>query len=58
MLSLRKPSAKKLRDFLAAQSKLDITNSAVGATATQPSRRLQKRCAKNSVAAMLRAVSP
>jgi uncharacterized protein (UPF0548 family) len=36
MLSLRKPSAEKLRDFLAAQSKLDFTYSAVGATATVP----------------------
>jgi uncharacterized protein (UPF0548 family) len=36
MLSLRKPSAKKLRDFLAAQSKLDFTYSAVGATAFLP----------------------
>jgi uncharacterized protein (UPF0548 family) len=36
MLSLRKPSAEKLREFLAAQSKLDLTYSAVGATAAVP----------------------
>jgi uncharacterized protein (UPF0548 family) len=36
MLSLRKPSAELLRDFLATQSKLDLTYSAVGATAAVP----------------------
>jgi uncharacterized protein (UPF0548 family) len=36
MLSLRKPSVKKLRDFLAAQSKLGFTYPAVGATAAVP----------------------
>jgi uncharacterized protein (UPF0548 family) len=36
MLSLRKPSAEVLRQFLAAQSKLDFTYSAVGATAAVP----------------------
>ena len=36
MLSLRKPSAEKLREFLAAQSKLDLTYPAVGATAAVP----------------------
>jgi uncharacterized protein (UPF0548 family) len=36
MLSLRKPSANRLRDFLAAQSKFDLTYSAVGATAAVP----------------------
>ncbi len=36
MLSLRKPSAERLREFLAAQSKLDFTYSAVGATAAVP----------------------
>jgi uncharacterized protein (UPF0548 family) len=36
MLSLRKPSTEKLRDFLAAQSKLDLTYPAVGATAAVP----------------------
>jgi uncharacterized protein (UPF0548 family) len=36
MLSLRKPCAGKLRDFLAAQSKLALTYAAVGATATVP----------------------
>ena len=36
MLSLRKPSAERLRDFLAAQSKLDFTYQAVGATAAVP----------------------
>src|SRR5690348_11026027 len=36
MLTLRKPSAKRLRDFLATQSKLDFTYSAVGATAVVP----------------------
>jgi uncharacterized protein (UPF0548 family) len=33
MLSLRKPSVELIRDFLASQSKLDLTYSAVGATA-------------------------
>jgi uncharacterized protein (UPF0548 family) len=36
MLSLRKPSAERLRDFLATQSKLDLTYPAVGATAGVP----------------------
>src|SRR5215470_18597848 len=36
MLSLQKPSAEKLREFLAAQAKLDLTYSAVGATAAVP----------------------
>src|SRR5262245_59383041 len=36
MLSLRKPPANQLRDFLVAQSKLDLTYSAVGATAAVP----------------------
>ena len=36
MLSLRKPSAEKLRSFLASQSKLDLTYAAVGATAAVP----------------------
>jgi uncharacterized protein (UPF0548 family) len=36
MLSLRKPSAERLRDFLATQSKLDLTYPAVGATAVVP----------------------
>jgi uncharacterized protein (UPF0548 family) len=36
MLSLRKPSVGRLRDFLAAQSKLDFTYPAVGATAAVP----------------------
>jgi uncharacterized protein (UPF0548 family) len=36
MLSLRKPPANQLRDFLVAQSKLDLTYSAVGATAVVP----------------------
>jgi uncharacterized protein (UPF0548 family) len=36
MLSLRKPPEERLRDFLAAQSKLDLTYSAVGATAAVP----------------------
>jgi uncharacterized protein (UPF0548 family) len=36
MLSLRKPSAERLRDFLAAQSKLNLTYPAVGATAAAP----------------------
>src|SRR5262249_56018570 len=36
MLALRKPSPEQLRDFLAAQSKLDFTYPAVGATATVP----------------------
>ena len=36
MLSLRKPSAGRLWDFLAAQSKLDYTYPAVGATAAVP----------------------
>jgi hypothetical protein len=36
VLSLRKPSAERLRGFLAAQSKLDFTYPAVGATAAVP----------------------
>jgi uncharacterized protein (UPF0548 family) len=36
MLSLRKPSVEWLRDFLATQSKLDLTYPAVGATAAVP----------------------
>jgi uncharacterized protein (UPF0548 family) len=36
MLSLRKPSTQRRRDFLAAQSKLDLTYPAVGATAAVP----------------------
>ena len=36
MLSLRKPTAERLRGFLAAQSKLDFTYPAVGATAAVP----------------------
>jgi uncharacterized protein (UPF0548 family) len=36
MLSLRKPSAERLRDFLAAQAKLDLTYPAVGTTAAVP----------------------
>jgi uncharacterized protein (UPF0548 family) len=36
MLSLRKPSADSIRGFLATQSTLDFSYSAVGATAQQP----------------------
>jgi uncharacterized protein (UPF0548 family) len=36
MLTLRRPSPEKLREFLAGQSKFDLTYSAVGATATAP----------------------
>jgi uncharacterized protein (UPF0548 family) len=36
MLSLRRPSAERLQDFLTRQSKLDFTYSAVGATAATP----------------------
>jgi uncharacterized protein (UPF0548 family) len=36
MLLLRRPSIETLREFLAAQSKLDFTYSAVGATAAVP----------------------
>ncbi|MEO6811860.1 MAG: DUF1990 domain-containing protein [Isosphaeraceae bacterium] len=36
MLSLQKPSAESIRQFLTAQAKLDFSYSAVGATATQP----------------------
>ena len=36
MLSLRRSSAERLREFLAAQSKLDFTYSVVGATAAVP----------------------
>jgi uncharacterized protein (UPF0548 family) len=36
MLFLRKPAAETIRDFLAAQSKLDLTYPAVGATAAAP----------------------
>ena len=35
-MSLRRPSAETIREFLAAQAKLDFTYSAVGATASQP----------------------
>ncbi len=36
MLSLRKPSPEDIRQFLTAQAKLDLTYSAIGATATTP----------------------
>jgi uncharacterized protein (UPF0548 family) len=36
VLSLRKPSAQKIAEFLAAQAKLELTYSAVGATRTTP----------------------
>jgi uncharacterized protein (UPF0548 family) len=36
MLTLRKPSTARLEDFLVAQSKLDVTYAAVGATAGVP----------------------
>jgi uncharacterized protein (UPF0548 family) len=36
MLSLRKPSAERLRDFLAVQAQLDFTYPAVGATTSVP----------------------
>ena len=36
MLSLRRPSTETIREFLAAQSNLGFTYSAVGATATMP----------------------
>jgi uncharacterized protein (UPF0548 family) len=36
MLSLRKPAAETIRAFLANQARLDLTYSAVGATATNP----------------------
>jgi uncharacterized protein (UPF0548 family) len=36
MLLLRKPSPSAIRDFLATQARLDLTYSAVGATATTP----------------------
>jgi uncharacterized protein (UPF0548 family) len=36
MLSLRRPTAEKIRAFLMTQGKLDLTYSAVGATDTQP----------------------
>ena len=36
MKSLRRPSAASVRDFLAAQAKLDLTYTAVGATAGVP----------------------
>lgn len=36
MLSLRKPSPEDMRQFLAAQAKLDFSYPAVGATATTP----------------------
>jgi uncharacterized protein (UPF0548 family) len=39
MLSLRRPSTESIRAFLASQSKLGFTYSAVGATATTPARR-------------------
>ena len=36
MLFLRKPTAEAIRAFLASQARLDLTYSAVGATATSP----------------------
>jgi uncharacterized protein (UPF0548 family) len=36
MVSLRRPSTETIRDFLASQSNLGFTYSAVGATASQP----------------------
>jgi uncharacterized protein (UPF0548 family) len=36
MMFLRRPAAKTIREFLAAQSRLDLTYQAVGATATKP----------------------
>ena len=36
MLFLRRPTAEAIRAFLAAQARLDLTYSAVGATATSP----------------------
>ena len=36
MLFLRRPTAEAIRAFLAAQARLDLTYSAVGATATNP----------------------
>ncbi|MGO9470531.1 MAG: DUF1990 family protein [Isosphaeraceae bacterium] len=36
MLSLRRPSSETIRAFLATQSKLSVTYSAIGATATAP----------------------
>jgi uncharacterized protein (UPF0548 family) len=36
MFLLRKPSSEKIREFLAAQARLDLTYSAVGATASVP----------------------
>lgn len=36
MLLLRKPSPERIRDFLAAQARLDLTYAAVGATAGVP----------------------
>jgi uncharacterized protein (UPF0548 family) len=36
MVSLRRPSTETIRDFLASQSKLGFTYTAVGATASQP----------------------
>src|ERR1700675_4322658 len=36
MLFLRRPTAEQIQAFLTTQAKLDLTYSAVGATATQP----------------------
>jgi uncharacterized protein (UPF0548 family) len=36
MLCVRKPTAEKIQAFLASQARLDLTYSAVGATANQP----------------------
>ena len=36
MLSLRRPAAAAIQAFLAAQTRLDLTYQAVGATATKP----------------------
>jgi uncharacterized protein (UPF0548 family) len=36
MVALRRPSTETIRDFLASQSNLGFTYTAVGATASQP----------------------
>jgi hypothetical protein len=52
MFLFRKPSSEKIREFLAAQARLDLTYTAVGATAwlrREPHSR-QTRCRREGLA--------
>ncbi len=57
-LMLWKPHPETIRAFLDAQAMLAFTYPAVGATASQPPRRLQMSFAEDSVPAIPRVVSP